>query len=62
MSDWTGGIEQAGHPVRAMARRTESSVGVVIACRHIPGAQGVATVVSGDGVPDGDEREDDDGR
>ena len=32
------------------------TVAVVIACRHIPGARGVATVVAGDGVP---EREDD---
>jgi predicted PurR-regulated permease PerM len=33
------------------------TVAVVIACRHIPGARGVATVVAGDGVPerDGDE-------
>jgi predicted PurR-regulated permease PerM len=31
------------------------TVAVVIACRHIPGARGVATVVAGDGVP---ERED----
>ena len=28
------------------------TVAIVIACRHIPGAQGVATVVAGDGVPD----------
>jgi predicted PurR-regulated permease PerM len=27
------------------------TVAVVIACRHIPGAGGVATVVAGDGVP-----------
>ena len=27
------------------------TVAVVIACRHIPGAQGVATVVAGDGLP-----------
>jgi hypothetical protein len=35
-------------------------VAVVIACRHIPGATGVSTIVAGDGVPDeekkGDER------
>ena len=30
------------------------TVGVVIACRHIPGAHGVATIVSGDGVPESD--------
>ena len=31
------------------------TVAVVIACRHIPGARGVATLVAGDGVPgDGD--------
>jgi predicted PurR-regulated permease PerM len=28
------------------------TVAFVIACRHIPGARGVATIVSGDGVPD----------
>ena len=28
------------------------TVAVVIACRHIPGARGVATVVAGDGVPE----------
>ena len=28
------------------------TVAIVIACRHIPGAQGFATVVAGDGVPD----------
>ena len=27
------------------------TVGIVIACRHIPGAHGFATVVAGDGVP-----------
>ena len=32
------------------------TVAVVIACRHIPGARGVATVVAGDGVPE--ERDD----
>jgi AI-2 transport protein TqsA len=37
------------------------TVGVVIACRHIPGARGVATVVAGDGVPDDDGRENRDG-
>ena len=31
------------------------TVAVVIACRHIPGARGVATVVAGDGVPDPDD-------
>ena len=31
------------------------TVAVVIACRHIPGARGVATVVAGDGVPERDE-------
>ena len=31
------------------------TVAVVIACRHIPGARGVATVVAGDGVPDRDD-------
>ena len=31
------------------------TVGVVIACRHIPGARGVATVVAGDGVPERDD-------
>ena len=30
------------------------TVAFVIACRHIPGAHGVATVVAGDGVPDSD--------
>jgi predicted PurR-regulated permease PerM len=34
------------------------SVAVVIACRHIPGAGGVSTIVAGDGVPD-EEKEDD---
>jgi hypothetical protein len=28
---------------------------VVIACRHVPGARGVATVVAGDGVPERDD-------
>jgi AI-2 transport protein TqsA len=31
------------------------TVALVIACRHIPGARGVATVVAGDGVPESDE-------
>ena len=31
------------------------TVAVVIACRHIPGARGVATVVAGDGVPEPDD-------
>jgi predicted PurR-regulated permease PerM len=31
------------------------TVAVVIACRHIPGAHGVATVVAGDGVPERDD-------
>jgi predicted PurR-regulated permease PerM len=35
------------------------TVAFVIACRHIPGAHGVATVVAGDGVPDGDSAGDD---
>jgi predicted PurR-regulated permease PerM len=35
------------------------TVAVVIACRHIPGASGVATVVAGDGVPDADRAGDD---
>ena len=30
------------------------TVAIVIACRHIPGAHGFATVVAGDGVPNGD--------
>jgi predicted PurR-regulated permease PerM len=30
------------------------TVAMVIACRHIPGARGFATVVAGDGVPNGD--------
>jgi predicted PurR-regulated permease PerM len=30
------------------------TVAVVIACRHIPGARGVATVAAGDGVPEED--------
>jgi predicted PurR-regulated permease PerM len=34
------------------------TVAVVIACRHIPGAHGVATVVAGDGVPDEQEKKD----
>lgn len=34
------------------------TVAVVIACRHIPGAHGVATVVAGDGVPDEDASKD----
>ena len=34
------------------------TVAVVIACRHIPGAGGVSTIVAGDGVPD--EKGDDD--
>jgi AI-2 transport protein TqsA len=31
------------------------TVVVVIACRHIPGARGVATLLAGDGVPEGGE-------
>jgi predicted PurR-regulated permease PerM len=31
------------------------TVVVVIACRHIPGARGVATLLAGDGVPEGPE-------
>ena len=30
------------------------TVSIVIACRHIPSARGVATIVAGDGVPDKD--------
>lgn len=33
------------------------TVALVIACRHIPGAHGVATVVAGDGVPEPDDDE-----
>ena len=33
------------------------TVAVVIACRHIPGAHGVATVAAGDGVPERDDDE-----